>query len=62
MTEKFKYILNADTQNTASADYNYWLKSVYTQLIVKSIKIYEKSPKLLGQGIRKYILKLWGLV
>ena len=32
MADKLKYILNDDTKNSISVDYNYWLKRLDTQL------------------------------
>ena len=42
---------------TPSVDYSKWLKRLDTQLNNKPIKIIQKSPNLLSQGIRQLYYK-----
>ena len=55
MADKLMYIPNDDTQNLSTVNYNYWLKSLDTQLN-------EPTNQNSSPNIKSRYLKLWGLV
>ena len=62
MADKLLYIPNNDAQNHIYLDYCYWLKRLDTQVNEPTKQNLIKSPKLLGQRIRKRYYQLWGLI
>ena len=60
MADKLMYIINDDTLNSSSLDYNYWLKSLDTKLNNQPIKFLINVPKVFNPTNNKVLLQNFG--